>query len=199
MGDGKDTYFWEDQWVGENFLCSIFLHLYHLSSSKNCTTSNLLVRYETSMSFSFGFRRNLTNKEMTEVAPLLSLLEGCSFREGRRDIRVWNLNLSRGFSCKSMLSLLLDPALPKELVFDVVWRTKVPKKVRSLSGTSFLVGLISLIGEEFCLLCLFVACCVGRRRMILFIFFGIASLQGPCGAPSLRCSVLALLVYVASK
>ena len=36
------------------------------------------------MSFSFGFRRNLTNRETMKAVSLLSLLEGCSFREGRR-------------------------------------------------------------------------------------------------------------------
>ena len=46
---------------------------------------------------------------------------------------------------------------------------------------------------------LFAACCVKRRRKILIIFLGIASLRGPCGAPSFWSSALALLVYVPSK
>ena len=35
----------------------------HLSSSKNCMISNFLVASENLVSFSFGFRRNLTNRE----------------------------------------------------------------------------------------------------------------------------------------
>ena len=81
----------------------------------------------------------------------------------------WIFNPSQGFSFKSMLSLLLDPGPPEESVFDVVWRTKVPKKVRSLSVKSCLIPLIE---EELRLLGLSIACCVGRRRMILFIFLG---------------------------
>ncbi|TYK01648.1 signal peptide peptidase-like 5 isoform X2 [Cucumis melo var. makuwa] len=65
--------------------------------------SDCLVSLENLVSFSFGFRRNLTNREATEVASLLSLLEG----------------------------LWIDPFPHMELVFDVVWRTKVPKKIRS--------------------------------------------------------------------
>lgn len=36
VGNGRDTYFWEDQWVGDSSFCSIYkLHdLYHLSSFK---------------------------------------------------------------------------------------------------------------------------------------------------------------------
>ena len=63
-----------------------FPHQYHLPSSNNCTILDLLVIYENSMSLSFGFRHNLTIRETMEVASLLSLLEGCSFREGRRDV-----------------------------------------------------------------------------------------------------------------
>ena len=93
-GNGKDTYFWEDQWVGKNSLCSLFPHLYHLSSSQNCMISDFLVSFEISVSFSFGFHRNLINRETTEMASLLFLLEGCCSREGRRDVRVWNPNPS---------------------------------------------------------------------------------------------------------
>ena len=49
------------------------------------------------------------------------------------DVRVWNPNFSRGprgYTCKSLFSLLLDPSPHTELVFYLVWRAKVPKKVR---------------------------------------------------------------------
>ena len=47
-----------------------------------------------SVSFSFGFCHHLTNGEMMEVASLLSLPKGCSFREGTRDVRIWSPNPS---------------------------------------------------------------------------------------------------------
>lgn len=72
------------------------------------------------MSFSFGFCRNLSNRETTEVAFLLSLLEECNFRVGRRDVRVWSPNPIEDFSCKSFLRLLLDPSFVNESVFDVL-------------------------------------------------------------------------------
>ena len=43
----------------------------------------------------FRVCRNLTIKETMEVTSLLALVEGCSFREGRRDVCVfWNRNPS---------------------------------------------------------------------------------------------------------
>lgn len=50
-GVGRACTFWEDQWVGERSICSLFAHLYLLSSSKNCMISGLLVRFENSVFF----------------------------------------------------------------------------------------------------------------------------------------------------
>lgn len=87
--------------MGEGTLSTIFTHLYHLSSLKNCSISDFLVWSENSISFSFGFRHNLSNRETMEVASLLSLVEGYSFREERGDVRIWSPNLLEGVSCKS--------------------------------------------------------------------------------------------------
>lgn len=76
-----------------------------------------------------GFVVTLTNRETTNVGSLLSLLEGFTVREGRRDACVWIPNPNREFSCTSLFRLLVDPSPPKKSIFDVVCRTKVPKKV----------------------------------------------------------------------
>ena len=62
--DGEDLYFQEDHWVGESSLRSLFSHLYHLSSLKNCMVSNCLVSLVDRVSFSFGFHCNLTKREV---------------------------------------------------------------------------------------------------------------------------------------
>lgn len=51
------------------------------------------------------------------MASLLALLEGPSFRRGRRDVRVWSLNPLEGFSCKSFFHSLVDPSSIGESVF----------------------------------------------------------------------------------
>ena len=178
--------------MGENSLCSLFTHLYHLSTSKNCAITDLLVGSENLVSLYFGFRCNLTSREMIEVASLLSLLEGCFSREGRSDARVWNPNPNRGYTYKSLFSLLLDS--PKESVFYVVWRIKVPKKVRFfiwqvlLGRVNTINKLVrrrtSLLGPFCCMLFHFVACFFKRQRKILIIIFGIASILELCGALS---------------
>jgi len=181
-----------------NSLCLIFLHLFHLSFSKNCTILDLLVRCENSMSFSFEFRCNLTNRETIEVASLLFLLEGCS---GRRDVCVWNPNPS--WVSPVSLCLVCCWILPPLKRRFLIWcgGKRFLRKLGSLSNKSCLVKLILLIGllGELRLSGLFVACCIRRSRKILILLVGIASLQGPCGAPSCRSSVLALLVCRVSE
>lgn len=80
MGVDKDTYFWEDERVGKSTLCSLYPLLYPLPSFKK--SSGYLVVWSKNSVSSFGFRRNLSDREMMEVAYLLSLLEGCSFMKG---------------------------------------------------------------------------------------------------------------------
>ena len=150
----------------------LFSHLDHLSSSKICMISNLLVGFENAVSFSFGFCRNLTNREMIEVTSFISLLEGCCSREGRKD--------SGGYTCKSLFILLLDPAplWSRFLMwFGGLWFLR---NLGSLFDKSCLVGLTPLthLLGKLCLLGPFVACFIGRWRKTLIISFGTASLLG---------------------
>lgn len=86
VGEGKETYFWKDQWVGDRPLSSVFPWLCHLSSFKKHQISDSLV-------WSFcGFCRPLSDKETMKVASPLSLLEEFKFRLGRWDAHVWSPN-----------------------------------------------------------------------------------------------------------
>lgn len=68
-----------------------------------------------------------------------------------------------GFSCKSFFRIILDPSPRVESVFDVLWRIKIPKKVKFffwlvLLGhvntiNRFSRKIPSLIGHFYCILC----------------------------------------------
>lgn len=108
-----------------------FPHLYHLSSFENHLVSDILIWSGSSVSFSLSFRHHLSNTETTEAASLLSLLEECNFREGKRNVRVWKPNPVDGFSCKSFFRLLLDPSPVNESIFDDrLWMIKISKKIK---------------------------------------------------------------------
>lgn len=155
--------------------------------------SDLLVGCENPVSFSFRFRRNLIKRKMTEVTSLLSLVEGCRFREGMRDIRVWSSNPSQGYTCKPFFSWLLDPSPPRESIFDVVRSTKVSKKVKIFIWQILLdrvnTVLIGLLEEDFaCWPFLLLALLKGEKTLTTFL--GIVSMLKTCGA--FLCKSLAL-------
>lgn len=87
VGEGRDTYSWEDHWVGKKPLCALFPRLFHLLSLKKHFVTTSLCGLGAPV-VSFGFSRSLTNRETIEMTSFLSLLEGHSFRRGRRDVRV---------------------------------------------------------------------------------------------------------------
>ena len=72
---------------------------------------------------------------------LLYLLEGCDFREGSRDICVWTPNPSRGFTCKPLFSLLIDPCPSPIRSLFLMWSggPRFLRKLGSLSDKSCLV------------------------------------------------------------
>ena len=129
----------------ESSLCSLFLHLYHLSTSKNCMISDLLVKSNKSVS-SFGFHDNLTNRETTKAACHLSLVERCSLREGRKDVRVWSPNPSQGFASKSLFILLLDLSPLGSLFLTWFGGPRFLRKLGSSSSKFCWVGLTLWIG-----------------------------------------------------
>ena len=181
----------------ESSLYSSFLHSYHLSSSKRYMISNLLVRSNNFTYLSFKFYRNLTNRETVEIASLISSVERCNFREGRWNICVWSPNPSQTYTCKSFFSPLLDPSPPKESVFYVVWRTKVPKKFKFFIWQVFLgqINIVdrlvrrrtSLVGPFCCMLC-------QKAKENLDHLFGIASMHELCTAFFCRSPMLTMTI-----
>lgn len=122
----KDTYFWDDQRWGR-VLFVLCIHIF-IACPLLKSPGYLMVWSKNFVSFSFGFRCNLSDRETMEVAYLLSLLEGCSFME-ERDFRIWSPNPSQGFSCKSLFKMWPDPSFIRKSVFYGIWRIKVPKKI----------------------------------------------------------------------
>ena len=56
----------------------------------------------------FNFLRNLNEREIQEASALLALLENILVNVMVEDKRIWKLNPSRIFSCKSFFDKLID-------------------------------------------------------------------------------------------
>lgn len=73
---------------------------------------------------------SLFNREVIGVTYLLSLLEGYPFSSGGRDLRVWSPNPLEGFFCKSLFCCVFDPSPLDVLVFYVLWKIEILRKVK---------------------------------------------------------------------
>lgn len=100
--------FWDDRWLEDSPLCSLFPHLYHLSFMRGCSVASVMPSLGNEFSLFLCLRRSLSDRETVDLVALLELLEDFVVSLGRWDARLWSPNVSEGFSCKSFFSCLVD-------------------------------------------------------------------------------------------
>ena len=102
VGMGNSIRFWEDTWVGDNTLASLYPRLYRVSNNANMLIASL-IRWNSLDSFSWDleFRRNLNDREIEDFMNLLSLVSNSNVSTFERDSRFWVGEKSGIFSCKS--------------------------------------------------------------------------------------------------
>ncbi|PON55595.1 hypothetical protein TorRG33x02_298880, partial [Trema orientale] len=83
-----------------------------------------------SFSWSLGFSRNLNERETKQVSGLITVLDLVRCRVEENDMRIWQLDRSGQFSCKSLFFKLRanDDDVPFPYYF--IWRSTCPMKVK---------------------------------------------------------------------
>ena len=135
IGDGKKVRFWEDIWVGENSLKSLFPSLFRLSTLNSRPISDFVdqVRLleEGYTSWNFHFSRSLSDREIHQLQDLLQRLEGRHLCNSLEDRRVWLADSSGLFSCKSAFTWLRkDTSSPVLNQVSCIWKLTIPIKVK---------------------------------------------------------------------
>lgn len=104
MGDGGQTRFWEDTWLGQVPLKLVFPRLYNISNRKN----DLVIDCYKQGEWVIKFRTPFGPGEVTQWAELLNMLSIVNLqREGvRRDRSRWCLEKSGHYPTKSMYRFL---------------------------------------------------------------------------------------------
>ena len=135
VGIGDRVRFWEDHWRGDAPFCSLFLYLYRLSLSHNTSISAMFSLNSQFVGWDFKFFRGLNERECSEFASLMVILESFSLRLFIPDRRIWIANPFGVFSCKSSFEKLIEcPDTPfSHLV--LIWKASVPLKVKGFTWT----------------------------------------------------------------
>ncbi|GJV13779.1 RNA-directed DNA polymerase, eukaryota, reverse transcriptase zinc-binding domain protein [Tanacetum coccineum] len=108
VGNGCNTNFWKDWWIGDSRLCTNFPRLYALENNKDSTIAAKL-----SDDFTSSYRREVrSGVESEQLSQLLDLLDTVVLSHAN-DRWVWDLNGTGSFQVKDARMLLDDKFLPK--------------------------------------------------------------------------------------
>jgi hypothetical protein len=123
VGNGRNTRFWEDIWLGDKSLADEYPSLYNIANHKNVTVENVLA----SNPLNIGFRRTLNGNKWDRWTHLLHRLILVQLTDSEDSFK-WKLNISGVFSVKSMYMDLLNG----HTVFlkKYIWKMKVPLKIK---------------------------------------------------------------------
>ena len=97
VGMGNSIRFWEDTWVGDTPLVSLYPQLYRISCNTNALIASI-IHWNSFDSFSWDleFRTNLNEREIEEFLELLGLVSLPNVSSTERDTRSW-VGENRGY------------------------------------------------------------------------------------------------------
>nr|GEW64639.1 hypothetical protein [Tanacetum cinerariifolium] len=132
VGNGENTRFWEDVWMGDSSLKCQFPRLYVLDTRKEISVADKL-RHE---SFVFSFRHvSRGGIEAGQYDELSSRLDSIRLVQ-MNDRWVWSLTGSCDFSVKSVRNLLDDSLLSSNSL-PTRWVKKLGNSNGNINGKSF--------------------------------------------------------------
>jgi mannosylglycoprotein endo-beta-mannosidase len=123
LGNGLDTRFWEDCWLGDRPLAEQYPSLYRIVQHKDVLVANVLQGSH----LNIAFRRNLDEYKWTRWMHLVGRLIEVNLTD-TKDNFVWNLMTSKEFTVKSMYLDYMTGHT--RYLRKYIWKIKVPLKIR---------------------------------------------------------------------
>jgi hypothetical protein len=130
VGEGSNTYFWLDKWVGSAPLKVQFPRLFDLIIDKGATVREMAERGWAVGGGAWVWRRRLLAWEEETVAKCAGLLANFVLQENNIDRWRWILDPVKGYFVRGTYQYLTSPIAPVEWgLSDMVWLKQVPLKV----------------------------------------------------------------------
>ncbi|XP_071712840.1 uncharacterized protein [Rutidosis leptorrhynchoides] len=124
LGNGSNTRFWKDNWLGDGALKDKFARLFRLDIDQDCTIARKLVNggwvWEWNRS-SIGARNEALLLDLCSKLDQVSLGEG-NYRWS------WSLTNDTGYSVSKTRSFIDDHVLPSALIYTM-WCSQIPRKI----------------------------------------------------------------------
>ncbi|KAK2370837.1 hypothetical protein QL285_083849 [Trifolium repens] len=134
VGDGSDTFFWTDPWVGGAPLCERFGRLFDLSMNKSSTVAEMFEAGWEAGGEAWVWRRQLWAWEEEMLGECQSLLLPITVQAQTPDRWQWQPDPDGGYTVRGAYQLLtsLDSFTVGEAE-NLVWHKQVPLKVSILA------------------------------------------------------------------
>jgi len=130
LGDGKNTFFWFDNWVGDVPLRRRFGRLFDLAINKLVTVADMFDLGWEEGGEAWRWRRRLWTWEEEMLVACRLLLAGVSVQANIIDRWQWDPDIHDGYTVRGAYQILTDSASSTiDTTRDLVWHKQVPLKV----------------------------------------------------------------------
>ncbi|GAU29681.1 hypothetical protein TSUD_53330 [Trifolium subterraneum] len=130
VGDGTESYFWTDPWLGWTPLCARFDRLFDLVVNKSSTVAEMCSLGWDTGGEAWVWQRHLWAWEEEMLGECQVLLHDFILQAQLSDTWIWRLDPVSGYSVRGVYQLLTShPSDPLDDVLDLIWHKQVPLKV----------------------------------------------------------------------
>ena len=149
LGDGKNTYFWLDRWVGDVPLCRRFARLFDLTTNKFSTVADIYALGWEDGGEALNWRRRLWVWEEELVEECRILLANVVVQSNVSDRWQWELKKHDGYKVRDAYHALTHMAAPTlDVIANLVWHKQVSLKVSIVAWRLLKDGLPAKINLQ---------------------------------------------------
>lgn len=163
LGEGDDTLFWVDEWLGVGTFKVKFPALFALSTQQDKKVIEMGSWGDNGWVWTFSWSGNLQGETQCQFEALNKIISSFNPVRGRRDAWVWIKESEGRFSVSSAYEAIIDhhPELEEE-AFKCLWKISAPSNAIALGWRVLLDKIASktnlfkrnvLVGEVLCSLC----------------------------------------------
>ncbi|GKU88316.1 hypothetical protein SLEP1_g2599 [Rubroshorea leprosula] len=134
-GDGRNTKFWLDEWVGGSALSNKFPRLFMLSTSENYNVKDMGTWMNGSWQWKLLWKRQLRSWEEDMETELLEMLKTAHPIQNKEDQWWWQPEPSGNYTSKSAYSHLLKGDTRPIADFTRMWKASIPPKCNTSTET----------------------------------------------------------------
>ncbi|KAJ9536053.1 hypothetical protein OSB04_un000779 [Centaurea solstitialis] len=130
VGNGADTKFWKDTWVGETPLSELLPRLFRLDSVENALVVERGRWVNNKWEWVWGWRRDPRGRELGELEKLREVIGAWEPVRDKSDSWDWKMDVERGFTVSKCRELFTNSRGGHPVEGEVtLWNKIVPRKV----------------------------------------------------------------------